>query len=311
VDDRHGVQCAVAGSSQHRLATTLRQLTVSGRSEATQAVLHVTVTPEDATVRFHGGNPVAVRVPTAGGASGAFELTVRVIETEPDAAAGTAAPGDVGQAQATMRLVPVGAGSAVPSTVPCRTRASGTGYDGELTVTCGFDRVPVNTYAVETVVAGGRYAGQGTDVTVVYDPSLGYTSGGGRFTWPGTEDVVQLGYTMAYSRKGTSVKGALLLIRHAEDGDFEVRSNSLYGLALGNGTATFAGKATYLEPGWVTRQGNHEFTVYVEDNETTGDRFWLQVRDQSRATIAVMSMLAPGVDHAVRLDEGDLFAPRK
>lgn len=208
-----------------------------------------------------------------------------------------------------MQLVPVGAGGTVAPAGACATRASGTGYDAEVTVTCPFDGVPVNTFAVEAAVAGDHWVGRATDVLVVYDPSFGYTTGGGEIVWPGTSDPVTFGFTMTYTKKGTSPKGALLLVRHTAAGDYEVRSNALYGLALADASASFSGKATYREPGWEARLGNREFTVYVEDHGATGDRFWIQVRDGERVPIPAMSLALPGVDNAVALREGEIFAP--
>jgi hypothetical protein len=147
----------------------------------------------------------------------------------------------------------------------------GNGYDAKLTINCTFDGIPVNTYTVQSVIDGGYYSGYGEDVLVVYDPSLGFTTGGGWFYWPDTNDKTNFGYTMKYNKKGQKVKGNLLLIRHMTDGSiFRVKSNALYGLALGQsggiGWASFSGKSTYLEPGWSEPIGNHEFLVYVEDH---------------------------------------------
>ena len=39
---------------------------------------------------------------------------------------------------------------------------------------------------------------------VVYDPSLGFTTGGGWFIWPdGSGDKTNFGYTMKYNKKAT------------------------------------------------------------------------------------------------------------
>lgn len=306
-----GTECSaeIAGVATAPAGTYEVTATASDGTRSTDASLTVTVTLEGAAVRFPGGNPVAVKVEAAGGSSGSFELSVRVAEEVPDAAAGSPAAGDPRLAEVTMQLVPVGAGGTVAPAGACATRASGTGYDAEVTVTCPFDGVPVNTFAVEAAVAGDHWVGRATDVLVVYDPSFGYTTGGGEIVWPGTSDPVTFGFTMTYTKKGTSPKGALLLVRHTAAGDYEVRSNALYGLALADASASFSGKATYREPGWEARLGNREFTVYVEDHGATGDRFWIQVRDGERVPIPAMSLALPGVDNAVALREGEIFAP--
>jgi hypothetical protein len=153
----------------------------------------------------------------------------------------------------------------------------------------------------------------------VFDPSLGFTTGGGWFYWPGTDDKTNFGFTMQYNKKATNVKGNLLVIRHLEDGSiYRLKSNSLYGLAIGEdpniprGWASFVGKATYLEPGWPEPEGNHEFRIYVEDNDNPGsgvDRFWLQVLDKDDNVIAAMSMDTTAVDKAVEIGGGSIVVP--
>jgi hypothetical protein len=192
-----------------------------------------------------------------------------------------------------------------------------------------FNEVPVNTYTVEVVVHGGFYTGSGEDVLVVFDPSLGFATGGGWFYWPGTQDdgtgypgdKTNFGFTMRYNKKGERVRGSLLLIRHLADGSiYRVKSNALYGLALGEsedgifGWASFSGKATYLEPGWPEPIGNHEFLAYVEDHNEPGtgvDRFWIEVRDKDGIAIESISMDRPGSDpeNSAQIGGGNLVVP--
>src|SRR5262249_7205328 len=124
------------------------------------------------------------------------------------------------------------------------------------------------------------------DVVTIYDSSLGFTTGGGTFAWPGTGERTNFGYTMKYNKNGTNVQGNLLVIRHHVNGTIDrVKSNAVAGLALSGpgstpGWATFDGKATYQEATWPTAIGNYPFKVYVEDNAEPGtgkDKFWLQV----------------------------------
>ena len=65
-------------------------------------------------------------------------------------------------------------------------------YTGVLTVTCSFDNVGVNAYTVVAVLVANSgalfYTGSNEDVLVVFDPSLGFTTGGGHIAWPGTSD---------------------------------------------------------------------------------------------------------------------------
>jgi hypothetical protein len=274
----------------------------------------IVVVPEDATVAFDGSNPVSELVDTPGGDSGVFSLAVLVTETEPDQPAGAAEPGNIGLAVVSMTLVPVGPGSPVDGTCSNGTVTGTGGYDTELPVTCTFDDVPVNTYTVDVTVDGGYYTGTGEDVLVVYDPSLGFTTGGGWFYWPGTNDRTNFGYTMKYNKRGTKVQGSLLLIRHLSDGSiYRLKSNALDGLSIGEsadssgpfGWASVTGKSTYLEPGWLEPIGNQDFLFYVEDRNEPGtgtDRFWIEA-------VGELVMSPPATENAVEINGGNIVAP--
>lgn len=281
--------------------------------EWTEVDTTIDVHPEDATVAFDASNDVSVQVAQPGEDSDPFSLKVFVTETVPDVPEGDGAPGDISKAQVSMSLIPVGGGPTVDGTCAAGT-VTDSGYDAELSVACSLDAVPVNTYTVQVTVDGGYYTGSGEDVLVVYDPSLGFTTGGGWFYWPGTSEKTNFGYTMKYNKKGTKVQGNFLLIRHLADGTkYRVKSNALYGLAIGgdrkagNGWASFAGKATYLEPGWDDAMGNHEFVVYVEDHGEPGvdDVIWLEIHDKDGNVIKTMSMSTPGVT----LEGGNIVVP--
>jgi hypothetical protein len=152
----------------------------------------------------------------------------------------------------------------------------------------------------------------------VFDPSLGFTTGGGWFNWPGTLDRTNFGYTMKYNKRGKRVQGSLLMIRHLADGTkYRVKSNALGGLAIGDGGgfdwATFTGKSTYLQPGWPDPIGNHEFVAYVEDHGTPGvdDKFWIQVMDKDGAVISASSMAMPAAANAETLGGGNIVVPHE
>ena len=127
-----------------------------------------------------------------------------------------------------------------------------------------------NKVALQVAYEGGD---SGPFSLTVYDPSLGFTTGGGWFYWPETDDRTNFGYTMKYGKNGRNVRGNLLLIRHTDTGKYRIKRNALEGLALGEGGTTpdtfgwasFSGKSTYIEPGWPDAVGNYEFTAYVED----------------------------------------------
>jgi PKD repeat protein len=155
---------------------------------------------------------------------------------------------------------------------------------------------------------------------------LGFTTGGGWFYWPGTEDPstgypgdkTNFGYSMSYNQKNLkNVKGSLLLIRHLADGTkYRVKSNALDGLSIGDaglfGWASFSGKNTYLEPGMSEPVGNHTFLAYVEDHDEPGngiDKFWIEVRDKDGLVIPDLSMARPGSAHAEEIQAGNIVVP--
>jgi PKD repeat protein len=281
----------------------------------------VVVEPEDAVIWFDPGNPVAVQVDAPHGDSPPFTLTAYVQEAVPDDAVCGADPGDMYDAQVSLSLVPVGPGSTI-TTLCTQVGVVGGGYDAVLKVACTFDNVLVNTYWVQATVVGGFYTSDTIeDVLVIYDPSLGFTTGGGWFYWPGTEDKTNFGYTMKYNRKLKNIQGSLLLIRHMPDGSiYRVKSNALTGLAIGEfasggdtvGWASFTGKSTYLEPGWSEPVGNYRFVVYVEDWNEPGagyDQFWCELKSGHGVRVPQMSMARLPVDNTVTLGGGNIVVP--
>jgi hypothetical protein len=304
----------LSGIGTYTLAVGVSDGELHSSTEATVVVL-----AEDASAAFPDENDVAVPVDSPGGECGEFALAVLVSETLPDAADNQAAPGDINLAEVAMTLRPVGPGSPVSGACTADP-ASGNGYEAVMRVGCTFDDVPVNTYTVEATAAGDYYTGYAEDVLVVYDPSLGFTTGGGWFYWPGTDHRTNFGYTMKYNKKATNIQGSLLLISHLPDGTkYRVKSNALYGLALGEaddgepfGWASFSGKSTYLEPGWPEPVGNHEFVVYVEDRDEPGtgvDRFWIELHDKNGNVIDALSMPREAYDNTESLGGGNIVVP--
>ena len=184
---------------------------------------------------------------------------------------------------------------------------------------------------------------------VIFDPSLGFTTGGGWFYWPDTAnpellacgedgylgDKTNFGFNMKYNKKMTNVQGSLLMMRHTIDanceayGKFRVKSNALNGLSIGDGTdadgdygwAAFSGKSVFSEPG-LDGSGNHPFLVYVDDhsdeggNQDPADEFWIQVKDKDGNV--VLETNGPDSDPAgeegedgddVSIENGNIFVP--
>jgi hypothetical protein len=263
-----------------------------GLSSALMTIM-IHVTPEDAVALWDDDNPVAVEVDSAGGDSDSFSLMAYIEERVPDAdTVGLPLPGDIGEAAVTALLAPIAPGASY--SVACVAQDDPPAFvygadGGTLTVQCTFDDVPVNTYHVLLEVgsdgAGVYYRGSAEDVLTIFDPSLGFTTGGGFFYWPGTQQRTNFGYTMKYNKKGTNVQGSLLTIRHFGDGMVaRLKSNAIEGLAIGEGLgidwASFSGKATFKAHAWPEPIGNFQFLAYVEDHGEPGagsDRFWIQV----------------------------------
>jgi hypothetical protein len=274
----------------------------------------ISVKPKDATCEFDENNVAAVEVTSDGSdTSVPFNLIVGVKKTEPDLLSDSDAPGDINLARVTLSLVPVGPG--LPVSTSCTRSGTGIEYDAVKTLTCQFNEIPVNAYAVTATFDGDYYTGNCENVLVVYDPSLGFTTGGGWFYWPGTEDKTNIGYTIKYDKKDANIQGNFLMIRHHQEGETEtiyrVKSDSLYGLALGQdstvpmGWASFSGTSTYFSPAMAQPEDNHAFLVYVEDHDEPGagsDKFWIQIDGG-------ISMNSGSEDNTELLKGGNIVVP--
>jgi len=211
--------------------------------------------------------------------------------------------------------VPLGAGSEIAGT------CSEASIEGLFHLR--FRAVPTNTYLLQVTVSGGYYTGYCEDVFTVYDPSLGFTTGGGWFRWPGTTDRTNFGFTMKYKAKGAQPQGSVLVIRHAADGSiWKLKGNALSTLSLGTadrpayGFATITGKATYLQPPWTDPLGGYSFTLYVEDRTDPGagpDKVWLEMKDRyGNVTAPLSTSRIPSVQtNCVPLAGGNVYAPHR
>jgi len=252
----------------------------------------LTVTRENATVLYDGANPVAAQVdsPGSGSWAGPLSLDIRVKERTPDTAGtGTPGIGDIAKAGIGAQLVPLGPGGAIA--MSCSPGAvTGSGYDATRPFTCSAaGPIPLGTYEVAVNVTGDYYTGEYGDAFTVYDPSLGFATGGGHFKLDG--DKVSFGFTMKYNKKGTNIQGSFIAVRHHPDGTTSrLKSNALGGLAIldasGCGVATFNGKATYTtwDPtadggaGAYVTMGNNTFAVRADDCDDPGtgtDEIWI------------------------------------
>ncbi|MDX1746576.1 MAG: hypothetical protein R3324_11615, partial [Halobacteriales archaeon] len=319
VDDGvDGYECTwtLTGTADAPAGTYAVPFTASDASTEISGSTDVAVITEDAAVTYPG-NPVSGEVDEPGGDSGPFTVGVAIVERQPDDPTGSAAAGDIGNvmpADVDVELVPVGPGSTVTGACTAGSVVQD-GYAGSLPITCDFDDVPVNTYAISVAVSGDYYAGGGEDVLTVFDPSLGFTTGGGWLSWPDGGEKTNFGFTISYNKKATNVRGSFLLIRHLDDGSvYRVKSNAIEGLSVGEepdfGWASFTTKATYRDPSMAEPEGNYEVTAYVEDREA-GDRLWLQVRDRDGMVVDDLSLDTPAPENTVAISAGEIVVPQR
>jgi VCBS repeat-containing protein len=329
------LQCEWTLSGAARLPAGIYALNVTisdGQAQTNQTVVAwLTVTAEDARLILDQANPAAVQVAAPGGTAASFSLWLEVKEIAPEPVGERPFPGDINLAQVSVVLEPVGPGPSI-GPVACDSEGAVAAYDysARLRVRCDFPEslnIGVNVYTVLATVGGGYYQDAAEDVLVVYDPSLGFATGGGWFYWPGSEDPdtgylgdkTNFGFTMSYNRNGRNVRGNLLLIRHLPDDTiYRIKSNTLNGLALGKtnnppmGWASISGKTTYLAPGWDEPQGNYGFVLYVEDRNEPGngiDRVWLEVRDKDGIIVPDLSIPSPATQNAVPIGGGNIAVP--
>jgi hypothetical protein len=325
-----GVECswvlggrALWGAGEHGIAIAVGDGELKGHTELT-----IGVVLEDATARFSPDNEVAVEVTAPGGASGVVSLVVDLAETTPDAAATTPHEGDIGLASASAILEPIGPGSTYSGDCSA-SEFAGEGYEAVNRITCSFDGVAVNTYAVSVAIEGEHYTGAGEDMLTVFDPSLGFVTGGGWFYWPGSDDArsgypghrTNFGMVMTYNKHGAGLRGSFLMVSHLPDGtSHRVKSNALEGLSIGGqdevdasfGWASFAGQATYRAPGATSTSGGHGFTVYVEERGTAqsgNDRVWVEVEDKDATALPELSMALAAPHNAVEIGGGNVVIP--
>lgn len=274
------------------------------------------VDPEDATVDVTD-NPGSVSVTGPGGNSLPFSIKVRIQEStspapEPDENDG-ALPGDITKAGISVGLSPITGGAG-----PAGSCGAGTLYNGPVPAyaayvefTCNFSNVPVNTYTVEVGVTGGYYDGSTDDVLTVYDPSLGFVTGGGKFILDG--DRVSFGFSVTLTKGKTAQRGGIVVVRHyAAGGRCRLKSNSVTTAITSNTTATLSSnKSTNYScvygDGTISGKGNLNLTAYVEDNGEPGngvDRFWVNAYGD-------FLMPTPSPANAETLTGGNIQVPHK
>jgi hypothetical protein len=222
----------------------------------------LTVSREDADVNPSASNPFAVKVNAPGGTGGPIGLCFEMNEVS------DGSPGDTTNiTSVTVNVTPIGTGSAVASGAAV---FSGGGVGATRTACVTLNNVPVNVYDVTLTINGNFYQGTGSTVLTVYDPSLGFVTGGGSLIHNGYKAMI--GVNIKYLKSGNA-QGSLLYIEHRPTGDVKVKSNSISTMAIVGNEANPTGKAT------INGVGNNSFIARIIDNGDPGltDRFGLRV----------------------------------
>jgi hypothetical protein len=119
-------------------------------------------------------------------------------------------------------------------------------------------------------IGGNYYLGSAGSILTVYDPSLGFTTGGGTVMHDGIP--ASFGFSVKYLKNGQA-QGSLLYVEHRASGDVKLKSNAMQSLAIVGDVAVILGKAT------LGAVGNHGFMATAHDagESGTADQFGLQV----------------------------------
>lgn len=227
----------------------------------------LTVSKEDATLTPRLSNPTSVIVNSAGGTAGPITLQFDIQEVADGSL------GNISLAQpVTFTLTPMLSGSPFPIPGPCvSTTYIGGGVGGTLTSSCMFSLVPVNLYQVTVVIGGNYYTGAGSTLLTVYDPSLGFITGGGVVV-PGAV-FSNFGFNLKFLKSGNA-QGSLLYMEHRSTGDVMLKTNSMGPLVIVGNAAILQAKAT------LNGVGNHTVIATMVDNGEPGssDQFGLKVQ---------------------------------
>jgi hypothetical protein len=231
---------------------------------------NLVVSRENASVTLSSTNPVAVQVNSPGGNASAITLSAAIQEL---------ADGSLGNISnatpVTLTLVPVVAAPSINCTVGTSVAS------GVLTATALCGNVPVNVYDVSIRVGGNYYTGSADSVVAVYDPSLGFVTGGGTLVHG---VPAHFGANVKYLKNGQQ-QGGVMYIEHRATGDLILKSNAVQSLSIVDNTAVILGKATL---GGV---GNYSFQATLIDNGQPGTNslFGLQVKDPSGVAVPNLS----------------------
>lgn len=266
-----------------------------GYNPPVSASLNINVTPEDAILTPSDSNPSSIKVSTAGGTAGPVTLTAAITEASDDDT-----NGNISNAQpVTFTLLPVGSGSPIS----CSATTDGGGVGGTLTASCTFNNVPVNVYDVHIAIGGNYYTGTADALLAVYDPSLGFTTGGGTIMHNGV--LANFGFNVKYLSNGKA-QGHLIYIEHRATGDVVLKSNAMGSLSIVKNNPT-SYSAIILGKATLDGVGNYSFQSVVTDNGEPGtsDQFSLQVKNSTGTVVSDLTF------DPITLIGGNIQVPHK
>ena len=220
----------------------------------------LTVTQEDASVTFPANNPFSVKVNSPGGTAGPITFCADITEV-PDGSAG-----DISNATASFTFNPV-AGSGLPTVGPVSYSAVGASRRACVILT----DVPVDVFDI-TVTVGGYYIGSGNSVLAIFDPSLGFITGGGRVMNPNTGCTGNFELNAKF-KKDDSLQGSNTYRENCANSNVNIDLNVLQSMSLVGDTAVLLGKAT------VGNTPDSSFRLIIRDNGEPGrnDLFGLTI----------------------------------
>jgi hypothetical protein len=255
IDNLDGT-ASVEGAVQSPAGTCNAEITVTDPDGLTDTeTVPIVVGKEDATLAYSGD--MMARVGSL--------MTLRASVSEMIEAGPW--PGDITKA-AVFFDVTAGIGGGTTTYGPVAVSAGG---DATWTLASGL---PANIYSVDVRMdpANTYYQAPPADTAalVVYDPSAGFTVGGGWVMDGGAKG--NLGFTVKYLKSGT-IQGQALYVYRSGDVVTRVKSNTMRWLVINGNTAVFRGKAT------VNDVGNYTFEIRVVDNGELGssDTFAIKI----------------------------------
>ncbi len=265
-------------ANTYTITATYSPVIVSGICGSTNTNT-LTVALEAAVVVPSASNPTAVKVNSPGGTAGPITLCADITDPGDDTT-----PGDISLAvPVTVKLTPVLGSSSYSQSI-----ASGTVSSGTLHVCTTFSSVAVNVYDVNFSIGGNYYTGTADSVLAVYDPSLGFTTGGGHIINPNTGNPANFGFNIKYQKKG-SPQGSILYMEHKPNGTVSmVKSNSMQSLSIVQLTGASWGAAIRANHAVFNGAGNYSMQMTVVDDDTAGknDQFGLKVINPNGTTNA-------------------------